>query len=133
MKELCWWIFITILGVFFKDWLTGIDFFLPALILCYQKKNFFCAFFLGIIWILIQEGSGDIPFGATLLWYMAVSFFYFFLKQFLATNNLIFITILSFISSCSYYVSIWIISSLQEIVVDQYLGEIEYAILHFLY
>jgi len=119
MRDIYWWSLVTAVGGLFQHYLGGIDFYLPALVLCFQKKRYFLALFLGNIWILIQEGSGDIPFGGIALWYISVTFFYFWLKQFLAANNLIFVSILSFFSSILYYISILIITSLEDIVVNK--------------
>lgn len=58
------------------------------------------------------------PFGAILLYYLGVSFFYFWLKEFLKSDSFLFVIILSFIFVVLYHISIVIISEMSDIYID---------------
>ena len=72
-----WWAAYTVIGVWAQRTLPGIDFFAPGLILSLQEQSGQRSILLALIWILLIEGMGSLPFGYGLAWYgsLAVMFF----------------------------------------------------------
>ncbi len=115
MRDILIWCVITVVGVLFQYYFTGIDLYLPALIVFFQKRYYIKGTLMALSWIIIQEGCSSLPFGSFLMWYMGTIFFYFWVKEFLSEYSLIFVFILSCISSGIYYISVLTIADLSNI------------------
>ncbi|RWU03249.1 hypothetical protein DWB63_12355 [Pseudodesulfovibrio sp. S3] len=73
-----WWSIYTVLGIWAQRTLPGIDFFAPGIILSLQEEESGQrTALLGLIWILLVEGTGSLPFGYGLAWYGLLIAFYF--------------------------------------------------------
>ncbi|MBG0790154.1 MAG: hypothetical protein H0S80_06610 [Desulfovibrionaceae bacterium] len=72
-----WWAAYTVIGVWAHRTLPGIDFFAPGLILSLQEQSGGRTALLALVWMLLAEGTGSLPFGYGLAWYglLAVMFF----------------------------------------------------------
>ena len=72
-----WWATYTVIGVWGHRTLPGIDFFAPGLIISLQEQSGRRSGLLALIWMLLIEGMGSLPFGYGLLWYglLTVMFF----------------------------------------------------------
>ncbi|EGB15779.1 hypothetical protein DND132_2576 [Pseudodesulfovibrio mercurii] len=72
-----WWGTYTVLGVWAQRTVPGIDFFAPALIVSLQEEDPRHTVLLAVVWILLVEGTGNLPFGYGLAWYglLAAAFF----------------------------------------------------------
>lgn len=72
-----WWGAYTVLGVWVQRTVPGIDVFAPALIVSLQEESGQRSAVLAVIWILLIEGTGNLPFGYGLAWYglLAAAFF----------------------------------------------------------
>ncbi len=119
MKQILWWTLVTIFGIIIEGCIKGIGPFLPALLLCLQIGNIATTTFLAIFWMTIQEGGGSLPFGTLLLWYLGVTFVFFWMKNYLASSGIIFVVIISICSSLWYLLSIYTITGLEEITINQ--------------
>ena len=64
-----WWTAYTVLGVWAHRTIPGIDFFAPGIILSLQEQSGRRTFLLALVWILLIEGMGSLPFGYGLVWY----------------------------------------------------------------
>lgn len=74
---LLWWGGYTILCIWGQRMLPGIDFFAPGFIICLQRESALKTFWLTLIWILLLEGTGNLPFGYGLAWYGCLAGFYY--------------------------------------------------------
>jgi hypothetical protein len=72
-----WWGVYTVLGIWAQRTVPGIDVFAPALIVSLQEESGQRTSVLLVIWILLIEGTGNLPFGYGLAWYglLAAAFF----------------------------------------------------------
>lgn len=61
--SLLWWGVYTIIGVWGHRTFPGMDFYAPGIILCLQKEGGTRTLWLAAVWILLIEGTGNIPFG----------------------------------------------------------------------
>jgi hypothetical protein len=118
MREYLWWFLYTVAGVWLQRFFPGLDFFLPGLVLCLQLRRYHCAFWFGLAWILIQEGSGTLTFGACLLWYMTVVIVFFGVRFFFSTGSFVFVLLLSLFVGLWHAGVVHIMAVLQEIRVD---------------
>lgn len=113
-----WWLVYICFAVFLQIFSTGVDFFIPALIVALQEKKklqFGIVFFL---FILIQEGMGTMPFGNVFLWYSLAVIFFYAWRWFFEVESLMFILLLSFALSVSHYFIVSVLASVQDIYID---------------
>lgn len=99
--NLLWWAGYIIAAILLQKLIPGLDALVPALIICLQDKNKQqCAVFL-IICMIIQEGTGTLPFGASLIWYSTVIAAYFVGGWFFMGESVMFIIVLSVVMGVS--------------------------------
>jgi hypothetical protein len=74
---LLWWGAYTLIGVWAQRTFPGIDFLAPGIIVSLQEESGQRTAVLAVIWILLMEGTGNLPFGYGLAWYglLAAAFF----------------------------------------------------------
>lgn len=72
MRSFLWWTVFTCLAVWAQKLLPGIDFMAPGLLLCIQFDKRRQAVWLILIWSLIQDGIGGLPFGYSIIWYLSI-------------------------------------------------------------
>ncbi len=121
MKTIIWWTIYTILGIWLQRFIPGLDCFAPALAGCLYLGLFKTTFWLTLIWIIIQEGVGGLAFGFTLLFYGGIVLFFLGSKLIFTQNTALFFIGASFYSAGLYFVTIQIMTSLQELNVPIYL------------
>ncbi|WP_027721834.1 hypothetical protein [Maridesulfovibrio zosterae] len=76
MQSVLWWAAFTFVAIWAQKMLPGVDFMAPGLLLCIQlgKRKYF--FWMILIWALIQDGIGGLPFGYSILWYSSILILY---------------------------------------------------------
>jgi len=67
--SLLWWGAYTLIGVWAQRTFPGIDFLAPGIIVSLQEESGQRTAVLAVIWILLMEGTGNLPFGYGLAWY----------------------------------------------------------------
>lgn len=77
LLALLWWAGYTVLGVWAQRTVPGVDFLAPGIILSMQEEAGNRTALLALIWILLLEGSGNLPFGYGLAWYGLLAAAYF--------------------------------------------------------
>ena len=118
MRETAWWFGYTIFGIWLQKFFPGLDFLAPALIVCLQLEKFRTAILLGLVWTLIQEGTGSLAFGGSILWYAGLCLVFFLTRAYLATESPFFILILSIFAGFWHFGTIGLLSSLQHLRAD---------------
>ena len=68
----------TLAGLWLQNFMPGVDFLAPGLILCLQEEKPRIAVMLGAVWLLLQEGMGSLAFGSMVLWYGVLTALFFF-------------------------------------------------------
>jgi len=71
-----WWAGFTICGIWAQRFVPGVDFLAAGLIISMQEQGRARTLALTVIWILLQEGMGNLPFGYGLAWYGSLAIFY---------------------------------------------------------
>ena len=65
--RIAFWALFTLCGLWLQNIVPGVDFLAPGLILAMQEEKWTVPLWLGVLWLFLQEGTGSLPFGATLL------------------------------------------------------------------
>lgn len=90
MQAFAGWILFTAAALWGQTVLGGIDLLGPGVALCLRLGWMRSALWLGTAWMMVQEGVGNIPFGAALLVFAGIPVFFFGLKWLLTPRNWVF-------------------------------------------
>ncbi|MFZ5425517.1 MAG: hypothetical protein ACOZEN_00975 [Thermodesulfobacteriota bacterium] len=93
-RKVAFWSVFTLSGVWLQSFMPGVDFLAPGLILCLQEEKVRTTVFLGLLWLLIQEGTGSLAFGTAVIWYGVLAAMFFFGHWLFEARNFVFIAIL---------------------------------------
>ena len=74
--------------------MPGVDFLAPGLILSLQEEKPRASLILGLIWLLLQEGTGSLAFGTVVLWYGVLAAIFFLGHWLFEAKNFLFVVIL---------------------------------------
>ena len=113
-----WWAGYLAVGLGLQLHFPGVDALVPGIILSCQEKRPQQTLWLCLAAILIQEGSGSLGFGNSLLWYALLLFFFFLGRLFFVTGSLFFIVLISMVLGVAHSALLYVTSSLQGITVD---------------
>lgn len=92
--RLSFWVIFTLTGLWLQSFLPGVDFLAPGLILSLQEERPRTTVILGVIWLLLQEGTGSLAFGTVVLWYGVLAGLFFFGHWLFEAKNFLFMVIL---------------------------------------
>jgi len=92
--RLTFWSLFTLAGLWMQSFMPGVDFLAPGLILSLQEEKPRATVVLGLIWLLLQEGSGSLAFGTVVLWYGVLTALFFFGHWLFEAKNFLFMIIL---------------------------------------
>jgi hypothetical protein len=115
MRLLLWWGLFSVAGVWLQRLVPGVDFLMPGIVICLQERLFVWGGWLIVFWILLQEGTGSLAFGAALLWYGGLIGFYIGLRCYFESGNIVFILLLSTLLSVWHFVLGSGLASLQDL------------------
>ena len=116
-----WWSGYTILGIWAHRILPGIDFFAPGLILSIQKEEApTTTILLGVIWILLIEGTGNLPFGYGLACYGLLVTLYFMGQWLFESRSFLFMALLGLGLGVLHVLLVSAVSSLAKLTVPHH-------------
>lgn len=95
MRRAVWWLLFVICGIWLQELIPGADFLAAGVLICLQKERWLPAFWLTLCFILIQEGSGNLAFGSSLLMYAGLAAAFFLGRILLEPLNPVFIILFS--------------------------------------
>ncbi|WP_432734629.1 hypothetical protein [Maridesulfovibrio sp. FT414] len=72
MQSLFWWAAFTFAAIWAQKVVPGVDFLAPGILLCIQMDKRTHVFWLILVWSLIQDGIGGLPFGYSIVWYLSI-------------------------------------------------------------
>jgi hypothetical protein len=119
MPEWLWWGIYTMVCIWLQSFFPGVDFFLPGLLVCLQEGKLWWAVWLGLICLIIQEGTGSLAFGTSLMWYAGLFVAFYAGKSLLESKNLLFILGFALVAGFWHWVTIFLMASLQNMQVMQ--------------
>lgn len=64
-----WWSAYTVVGIWMQMLVPGVDFLAPGLVLSLQEGGGPVTVLLMLVWVFLQEGMGNLPFGYAIAWY----------------------------------------------------------------
>ena len=72
----CWALYI-VCAIIIQRYAQGVDALVPGLLIALQSKKRSLVLFLFLLFCLIQEGTGSLRFGSSILWYGGIIVIYF--------------------------------------------------------
>ncbi len=122
-----WWSFYTIFGVIMQQHFAGLDFLAPGFLLALYLRKRTEIIWLFIVFVLIQEGTGNITFGAALLWYGGQVLIVNLSSNLFVLNSGIFICLTAAILGVYRVLLLLLMSAIQDIFIDYHRLVIEAA------
>lgn len=116
--RLLWWGAYIIGALIVQQSIPGVDALMPGFLLALQEKNFRQSAWLFLLFVLIQEGSGNITFGGAILWYMGQVFFFRRCQRLLSSDNILFVFMLALILGAYHGALRWFMCAVQNVPVD---------------
>ena len=109
-----WWLVYICLAVIFQALFPGLDFMLPGFILAIQEREPVQLGWVALVFILLQEGMGNMGFGGSLLWYSLAVVFFFLGYSLFEVESFLFIFLLSGCLAFLHFVVFSLMASLQD-------------------
>lgn len=122
-----------VLAVWLQLIFPGMDFLAAGLILCLQREQAGKAAFLTLICILIQEGSGSLAFGASILRYGSLIGFFLIGQRLFQADSAAFIVLLGLVFSAMHFFTLKTMAGLQDWVILDHRLFLESGILFFVF
>ncbi len=94
-RDTLWWFCYFGAAIWLQRFFPGIDAFAPGLLLFLQEGKWRQAALFTLLAILVQEGSGTVPFGFSIAWYALVVFFFSVGCWFFVADNRFFIFLIA--------------------------------------
>lgn len=116
--NLFWWAGYVIAAVIIQGQLPGFDALAPGFLIALQERKKMQVFWLFVLFCLIQEGTGSLRFGASLLWYGGHIVFFLINSRFFVADNILSVTLLSAILAVYRGLVFWFMSVIQDYGVD---------------
>jgi FtsH-binding integral membrane protein len=116
--SLLWWGVYTILGIWAQRTAPGIDFFAPGFIVSLQEQSPQRTVLLAVLWILLAEGAGNLPFGYGLAQFGLLTAAYFMGRSLFEARSYLFMALLGLWTGAIHPILIYSVSSLANLQVD---------------
>ena len=113
-----WWFFYILIAIGLQQNFPGLDFLLPGFIIAVQERNVAQVGWVGLFFILLQEGLGSLAFGGTIMWYLLAIVWFFIAYNLFEVESFLFIFLLSGILATMHLAVFYMIASLQNIPVN---------------
>jgi hypothetical protein len=111
------WLLFVVLAVWLQFIFPGMDFLAAGLVLCLQQERPGKVLLLAIICVLIQESTGPLAFGTSVLRYGALIVFFLLARRLFEANNPVLILILGGLFAVVHYLSLKTMTGLQSLVI----------------
>ncbi|QJT09945.1 hypothetical protein [Oceanidesulfovibrio marinus] len=113
-RNILWWFGFTVIALLGQTVFPGVDLLVPGLIVSMQEERNRQSIVLGIVFLLIQEGSGSLAFGAGLAWYGMAIVLFIAGRWLFEARNIMFMVILGAVLGVWRYLLISMLTALQE-------------------
>ena len=114
-RNVLWWCVYFILGIWVQLHFQGIDALLPGLLISLQEKRWQQTLWIALLCSLIQEGTGTLAFGASILWYGGLVVLFMGGRCFFVANSLFFVMIVSGILGMFNVLTLFVLTNLQKL------------------
>lgn len=95
LSNLLWWGAYVAAAIWLQKLVPGLDALVPALIICLQDGSKQQTSVFLVLCMVVQEGTGTLPFGASIIWYSVVIATYYIGGWFFMGSSAMFIMLLS--------------------------------------
>lgn len=95
VRSVIWWLGYFVLALWLQKFVPGVDALAAGVILCLQRGSNQQVAIFCFIAMIVQEGTGTLPFGSSILWYGFIILCYYLGIWFFMGKNLVFICMLS--------------------------------------
>lgn len=116
--RLLWWATYIAGALIVQQTIPGVDALVPGFLLSLQEKKTGQSFWLFLLFLLIQEGSGSLGFGGAVLWYGGQVALFRLSQRFFVADNLLFVFMLSASLGVYHGALEWFLCAVQKIPVD---------------
>lgn len=110
-----WWAGYLVIGLWAQELSGGLDFLSPGLLVCLQSGQWWTAAWMTLLWVLIQEGVGNLVFGVVILFYAGMFAFFMLIRWLLEPENPLFILLFSLVLAVWSWVALSGAVSFQEV------------------
>ena len=119
--EFCWWAVFLPVALWLQSLVPGLDALLVGVIILMQECRWKALGWLLVFAVLVQEGTGTLPFGASVLWYTATLLLFALGRNWFEGRNFPFVLMLS-LALCPVSMGIMsMLTSLQHMRVDPHI------------
>lgn len=118
-RNLFWWGVFFICTIWMQALIPGVDLLVVGFIIALQERRYSQLFWVLLFCVLVQEGTGTLDFGASLIWYAMVAVFFFLGCWLFESANILFVFLLSACMGGAHYVLMRSMYALQYIPVDE--------------
>ena len=87
VRNIFWWLCFVALGICVQSLVPCLDALVVGLVILLQERDYKNLCWLLPLFVLLQEGIGTSPFGATIVWYALVCLIYRLLRWLLGLGN----------------------------------------------
>lgn len=97
--NILWWAIYIICAIIIQEEISDFDAFVPGFLIALQERKKVQIIWLFLLFCLIQEGTGSLRFGMSLLWYGGQIVFFHASARFFIADNFFSVTLLSLVLS----------------------------------
>ncbi|MFH1915095.1 MAG: hypothetical protein ABIK45_12590 [Pseudomonadota bacterium] len=115
---LLWWGVYTVAAIWLHRTVPGVDLFAPGIVLSLQEDGGRRTVWLALAWMLIIEGTGNLPFGYGLAWYGLLVALFMMGRSVFEGRSLVFMALLGLGLGALHPVITHSLASLAELTVD---------------
>ncbi|WP_285907421.1 hypothetical protein [Pseudodesulfovibrio pelocollis] len=115
---LLWWSAYTAAAIWLHRTVPGVDLLAPGIVLSLQEDGGRRTVWLGLAWMLIIEGTGNLPFGYGLAWYGVLVALFLLGRSVFEARSLVFMALLGLALGALHPVITHSLASLAELTVD---------------
>lgn len=116
--NIAWWFAYIAAAIFLQRFTVGVDFLLPGIIVVLQERKIVQFVLVFLVFVIIQEGIGTMPFGNVFLWYLLAIVFFYAWRWFFEVESFTFILLLSAALAVSHYFIVSTLANIQDIYID---------------
>lgn len=110
-----WWAGYAVLAIWTQKYVPGVDFLAPGLALSLQERSGIFTIILALIWVLLQEGMGNMAFGYAVAFYGLLTLAYLGGRWLFEARSFAFMCLLGGGLGVAHYVLVYSLSGLQGI------------------
>ncbi len=114
LGNVVWWLCFAVFAIWMQSWLPGIDLLIVGVVICLEEGNPAQIAWVTGLCLLIQEGSGTLAFGFSILWYGSLIALFLMGRWLFQAQNFLFISLLGACLGLLRYVLLLMMATLQD-------------------